>query len=232
MEFTIEDGKLYMLQTRNGKRTAAAALKIAVDLVDEGMICRGGGRADAWSPSSWIPCCIPQFDAAALKKAAAHRQGPACLPRRRLRPGGFHRRATPKAWPTEGEKVVLVRLETSPEDIEGMDVVPGHPDRARRHDLPRGGCGPRHGHLLRLRLRRDQDRRGRQTVSPWAARPSRRATISPSTAPPATSTAKPSPPWRPPSPAISAASWSWADKVRNLKVRTNADNPRGCRSRP
>ena len=58
MEFTIEDGHLYMLQTRNGKRTAQAALQIACDLVDEGMITRRK-LSCAWSPSSWIPCCIP-----------------------------------------------------------------------------------------------------------------------------------------------------------------------------
>ena len=89
-----------------------------------------------------------------------------------------------------GEAVILVRLETSPEDIEGMHACGGHSDRPRRHDLPRGRCRPRHGHLLCLRLRRDQASTRRQRYSSlggyeyprgrlrfrWTARPARSTT--------------------------------------------------------
>ena len=118
MEFTIEDRKLYMLQTRNGKRTAAAALKIACDLVDEGMI----SEKDAVmmiDPKQLDALLHPQFDAAALKKAVPVGKA---LP---ASPGAACGKIVFTAedateWAQRGEKVVLVRLETSPEDIEGM----------------------------------------------------------------------------------------------------------------
>ena len=123
MEFTVEHGKLYMLQTRNGKRTARAALKIACDLVDEGMISEQQAVAMI-DPRNLDTLLHPQFDAEALKKA---------------RPAGKALPASPgaacgkivftaedaKAWAARGEKVVLVRLETSPEDIEGMKAAQG-----------------------------------------------------------------------------------------------------------
>ena len=118
MEFTVENKKLYMLQTRNGKRTAQAALKIACDLVDEGM--RTEEEAVAMiDPRNLDTLLHPQFDAAALKaatpmgKALGASPGAAC--------GKIVFTAEDaKAWAERGEKVVLVRLETSPEDIEGM----------------------------------------------------------------------------------------------------------------
>ncbi|HWR19973.1 MAG TPA: pyruvate, phosphate dikinase [Clostridia bacterium] len=118
MEFTIENRKLYMLQTRNGKRTAAAALKIACDLVDEGMI----SEKDAVmmiDPKQLDALLHPQFDAAALKKAVPVGKA---LP---ASPGAACGKIVFTAedateWAQRGEKVVLVRLETSPEDIEGM----------------------------------------------------------------------------------------------------------------
>ncbi|MDR1564941.1 MAG: pyruvate, phosphate dikinase [Oscillospiraceae bacterium] len=123
MEFTIENGTLYMLQTRNGKRTAAAALQIAVDLVDEKVISEEEAvlRVD---PKQLDALLHPQFDAAALKKATPVGKG---LP---ASPGAACGRAVftaedAKAWADRGEKVILVRLETSPEDIEGMNAAEG-----------------------------------------------------------------------------------------------------------
>ena len=124
MEFTIENGKLFMLQTRNGKRTAAAALKIACDLVDEGMISEKEAVLMI-DPKQLDALLHPQFDAAALKKAKplAH-----ALP---ASPGAACGKVVFTAedateWVTKkNEKVVLVRLETSPEDIEGMHYAEG-----------------------------------------------------------------------------------------------------------
>ena len=123
MEFTVENKKLYMLQTRNGKRTAQAALKIACDLVDEGM--RTEEEAVAMiDPRNLDTLLHPQFDAAALKaatpmgKALGASPGAAC--------GKIVFTAEDaKAWAEKGEKVVLVRLETSPEDVEGMKSAQG-----------------------------------------------------------------------------------------------------------
>ena len=123
MEFTIEDKHLYMLQTRNGKRTAAAAIKIACDLIDEGMITEEQALMQI-DPKTLDALLHPQFDAAALKKATPVGKA---LP---ASPGA----ATGKIVFTaedaveqgkKGEKVVLVRLETSPEDIEGMHYAQG-----------------------------------------------------------------------------------------------------------
>ena len=123
MEFTVENKKLYMLQTRNGKRTAQAALKIACDLVDEGMRTEEGAVAMI-DPRNLDTLLHPQFDAAALKaatpmgKALGASPGAAC--------GKIVFTAEDaKAWAERGEKVVLVRLETSPEDIEGMKSAQG-----------------------------------------------------------------------------------------------------------
>ncbi|MDY3989250.1 MAG: pyruvate, phosphate dikinase [Massilioclostridium sp.] len=123
MEFTIEDKKLYMLQTRNGKRTAKAALKIACDLVDEGMISEEKAVAMI-DPRNLDTLLHPQFDAKAIKaatpigKALPASPGAAC--------GKIVFTADDaKAWGEKGEKVVLVRLETSPEDIEGMKAAQG-----------------------------------------------------------------------------------------------------------
>ncbi len=123
MEFTIEDKKLYMLQTRNGKRTAQAALQIACDLVDEGMITEEKA-VSMIDPRNLDTLLHPQFDAAALKaavpvgKALGASPGAAC--------GKIVFTAEDaKEWNARGEKVVLVRLETSPEDIEGMKAAQG-----------------------------------------------------------------------------------------------------------
>ena len=123
MEFTVEAGKLYMLQTRNGKRTAPAALKIACDLVDEGMIDEKKA-VSMIEPRNLDTLLHPQFVPAALKaatpigKALPASPGAAC--------GKIVFSAEDaKAWAARGEKVVLVRLETSPEDIEGMMAAQG-----------------------------------------------------------------------------------------------------------
>ena len=123
MEFTVEHGKLYMLQTRNGKRTAPAALKIACDLVDEGMISEQQAVAMI-DPRNLDTLLHPQFDGEVLKKtpvigsALAASPGAAC--------GKIvYSAEDAKEWAARGEKVVLVRLETSPEDIEGMKAAQG-----------------------------------------------------------------------------------------------------------
>ena len=123
MEFTIENGKLYMLQTRNGKRTAAAALKIAVDLVDEGMISEEEAVLRV-EPKQLDSLLHPQFDAAAVKKAKPLGKGLAASPGAACGKAVFTAEDA-KEWNDRGEKVVLVRLETSPEDIEGMVAAQG-----------------------------------------------------------------------------------------------------------
>ena len=123
MEFTIEDGHLYMLQTRNGKRTAAAALKVACDLVDEGMIDEEEAVLRV-EPKQLDALLHPQFDAEAIKKANAIGHGLAASPGAACGRVVFSADDA-KEWAKKGEKVVLVRLETSPEDIEGMAVAQG-----------------------------------------------------------------------------------------------------------
>lgn len=123
MEFTIERGKLYMLQTRGGKRTAAAALKIACDLVDEGMISKKEAVMSV-DPKSLDALLHPQFEPKALKAAQPIGSG---LP---ASPGAACGRVVFNAedaviWFNKGEKVILARLETSPEDIEGMNLASG-----------------------------------------------------------------------------------------------------------
>ena len=123
MEFTIEDKKLYMLQTRNGKRTAKAALKIACDLVDEGMIDEKKAVAMI-DPRNLDTLLHPQFDQEALKKAQPAARALAASPGAACGKVVFTAEDA-KEWAARGEKVVLVRLETSPEDIEGMKAAQG-----------------------------------------------------------------------------------------------------------
>ncbi len=123
MEFTVENEKLYMLQTRNGKRTAQAALKIACDLVDEGM--RTEEEAVAMiDPRNLDTLLHPQFDAAALKAATPAGKGLGASPGAACGKVVFTADDA-VAWAEKGEKVVLVRLETSPEDITGMKAAQG-----------------------------------------------------------------------------------------------------------
>lgn len=123
MEFTVEEGKLYFLQTRNGKRTATAAIKIAVDMVDEGLITKEEALMKI-DPKQLDQLLHPAFDSAALKAAKEIGKG---LP---ASPGAAAGKVVftaedAKKWVESGERVVLVRLETSPEDIEGMAVAQG-----------------------------------------------------------------------------------------------------------
>ena len=123
MEFTVEHGKLYMLQTRNGKRTAQAALKIACDLVDEGM--RTEEEAVAMiDPRNLDTLLHPQFDAKALKEATPAGKGLGASPGAACGKVVFTAEDAVE-WASRGEKVVLVRLETSPEDITGMKASQG-----------------------------------------------------------------------------------------------------------
>ena len=123
MEFTIEDKKLFMLQTRNGKRTAAAALKIACDLVDEGVLTDKEAVLMI-DPKNLDALLHPQFETAALKNAEIIGTGLAASPGAACGKAVFTAEVA-KAWAEKGEKVILVRLETSPEDIEGMAAAQG-----------------------------------------------------------------------------------------------------------
>ena len=123
MEFTIENRQLYMLQTRNGKRTANAALKIAVDLVNEGMIDEEEAVLRV-EPQQLDALLHPQFDAEAMKKADVIGKGLAASPGAACGKVVFTAEDA-KEWAKKGEKIVLVRRETSPEDIEGMQVAEG-----------------------------------------------------------------------------------------------------------
>ena len=123
MEFTVENGKLYMLQCRNGKRTAQAALKIACDLVDEGMIDEKKAVLMI-EPRNLDTLLHPQFDADKLKAATPIGKGLGASPGAACGRIVFSAEDA-KAWAARKEKVVLVRLETSPEDIEGMAAAQG-----------------------------------------------------------------------------------------------------------
>ncbi len=123
MEFTVENGKLYMLQTRNGKRTPAAALKIACDLVDEGQIDEKKA-VSMIEPRSLDTMLHPQFDSKIIKNAKPLAKALAASPGAASGKIVFTAEDA-KEWASRGEKVVLVRLETSPEDIEGMKAAQG-----------------------------------------------------------------------------------------------------------
>ena len=182
-------GKLYMLQTRTGKRTGAAMVRIAVEMVNEGADHRGRGgparRARQARPAA-APDARSQGAASSCSRA-----GLPASPGRRGRQGRVHRRRGRASGAEQGEAVILVRVETSPEDIHGMKAARGHPHRARRHDHPRGGRRARHGQVLRRRLRRaaasTTTKRRPFTVDDGGTRASssRRATSSRSTAAPA-----------------------------------------------
>ena len=223
MEFTVEDGKLYMLQTRNGKRTAAAALKIACDLVDEGMIDKKQAVAMI-DPRNLDTLLHPQFDPAALKKATPVATA---LP---ASPGAACGRIVftaedAKAWAERGEKVCLVRLETSPEDIEGMVASQGILTvrggmTSHAAVVARGmgtccvsGCGA---------IKMDEENKkfelgGRTYVEgDWISLDGSTGNI-----------------YGEAIPTVDASIagefgriMAWADEFRQLKVRTNADNPR------
>jgi len=223
MEFTIENGKLFMLQTRNGKRTAAAALKIAVDLVNEGMLTKEEAILKV-DPRQLDSLLHPQFDAAALKAAKPAARGLAASPG--AASGKVYFTAEDAvAAAKNGEKVLLIRLETSPEDIEGMAAAQGILTvrggmTSHAAVVARGmgtccvaGCGDIQIHEEEKYF----------TVSGKTVREGDYISIDGSTGCVYLEAI----------PTVEAAIsgdfstfMSWADEVRTLKVRTNADTPR------
>ena len=221
MEFTIENGKLYMLQTRNGKRTAAAALKIAVDLVDEGKITEQEAVMRV-EPKQLDSLLHPMFDAKALKAAKPVGQGLAASPGAACGQIVFTADDA-KKWAEKGHKVVLVRLETSPEDIEGMvasqgilTVRGGMTSHAAVVARGMGTCCV--SGCSEIKMREGSFELGGKTYSEgdWLsldgstgkiygeALPTTEATIS----------------------GDFGRFMAWADAARKLTIRTNADNPR------
>ncbi|MEA4934544.1 MAG: pyruvate, phosphate dikinase, partial [Lawsonibacter sp.] len=223
MEFTIEDKKLYMLQTRNGKRTAAAALKIACDLVDEGMIT----EQDAVfmiDPRNLDTLLHPQFDPAALKKAAPVASALAASPGAACGRIVFTAEEA-KAWAARGEKVILVRLETSPEDIEGMVAAQGILTvrggmTSHAAVVARGmgtccvsGCGA----IKMDEANKKFELTGRTyTEGEWMSLDGSTGNIYGEAIPTVDASIS----------GEFGRIMGWADKFRTLKVRTNADNPR------
>ena len=221
MEFTIENEKLYMLQTRNGKRTAAAALKIAVDLVDEGMITEREAVMRV-EPKQLDSLLHPMFDPAALKAATPIGQGLAASPGAACGQIVFTAEDA-KAWNARGQKVVLVRLETSPEDIEGMVASQGILTvrggmTSHAAVVARGmgtccvsGCSAikMHDHEFELagRIFREGD---------WISIDGATGNIYGEAIPTAEATIS----------GDFGRYMAWADSARRLSIRTNADNPR------
>ena len=223
MEFTIENGKLYMLQTRNGKRTAAAALKIAVDLVKEGMITEKEAVLRV-EPKQLDALLHPQFDTKALKAATPIGKGLAASPGAACGKVVFTAEDA-KSWVENGEKVVLVRLETSPEDIEGMNAAEGILTvrggmTSHAAVVARGmgtccvsGCGE-----IKINEEAKQFELGGKTIKEgdYISLDGTAGDI-----------------YGEAIPTVEAAIigdfdvfMKWADEARTLKVRTNADNPR------
>ena len=223
MEFTVENGKLYMLQTRNGKRTAAAALKIACDLVDEGMIDKKQA-VSMIDPRNLDTLLHPQFDPAALKQATPVATALPASPGAACGKIVFTAEDA-KSWAERGEKVCLVRLETSPEDIEGMVAAQGILTvrggmTSHAAVVARGmgtccvsGCGA---------IKMDEENKkfelgGRTYVEgDWISLDGSTGNI-----------------YGEAIPTVDASIagefgriMAWADEFRQLKVRTNADNPR------
>ena len=223
MEFTVENGKLYMLQTRNGKRTAAAALKIACDLVDEGMISEQEAVAMI-DPRNLDTLLHPQFDPAALKKAAPVATA---LP---ASPGAACGKIVftaddAKAWAERGEKVCLVRLETSPEDIEGMvasqgilTVRGGMTSHAAVVARGMGTCCVSGCGAIKMDEANKQFELDGRTYreGDWISLDGSTGNIYGEAIPTVDASIS----------GEFGRIMAWADKFRQLKVRTNADNPR------
>ena len=223
MEFTVENGKLYMLQTRNGKRTAAAALKIACDLVDEGMISEQEAVAMI-DPRNLDTLLHPQFDPAALKKAAPVATA---LP---ASPGAACGKIVftaddAQAWAERGEKVCLVRLETSPEDIEGMvasqgilTVRGGMTSHAAVVARGMGTCCVSGCGAIKMDEANKQFELDGRTYreGDWISLDGSTGNIYGEAIPTVDASIS----------GEFGRIMAWADKFRQLKVRTNADNPR------
>ena len=228
MEFTIENGKLYMLQTRNGKRTAAAALKIAVDLVDEGMISEKEAVLRV-EPKQLDSLLHPQFDAEALKKAEVIGKGLAASPGAACGQVVFTAEDAKNAVESgKMKKVILVRLETSPEDIEGMVVSQGILTvrggmTSHAAVVARGmgtccvsGCGD-----INVDYDKKQFTLGGKTYreGDWISLDGSTGCIYGESIPTTDATIS----------GDFGRFMGWADSVRRLKVFTNADNPRDAK---
>ncbi len=223
MEFTVEHGKLYMLQTRNGKRTAAAALKIACDLVDEKMISEQQA-VSMIDPRNLDTLLHPQFDPAALKKATPVASALPASPGAACGKIVFTAEDA-KEWAERGEKVVLVRLETSPEDIEGMVASQGILTvrggmTSHAAVVARGmgtccvsGCGA---------IKMDEDNKQFELAGKtyhegdWLSLDGSTGNIYGEAIPTVDASIS----------GEFGRIMAWADKYRAMKVRTNADNPR------
>ena len=221
MEYTIENGKLYMLQTRNGKRTAAAALKIAVDLVDEGMITEKEAVMRV-EPKQLDSLLHPMFDPAALKKATPIGEGLAASPGAACGQIVFTAEDA-KRWAEHGHRVVLVRLETSPEDIEGMvasqgilTVRGGMTSHAAVVARGMGTCCV--SGCSEIKMRDGEFELGGRTFreGDWISVDGSTGKIYGEAIPTAEATIS----------GDFGRFMAWADSVRKLRVRTNADNPR------
>jgi pyruvate,orthophosphate dikinase len=228
MEFTIEKGKLFMLQTRNGKRTATAALKIAVDLVNEGMITKEEAIMKV-EPKQLDSLLHPNFDQAALKKAAVIAKGLPASPGAATGKVFFKAEDAVEAFEKGEKKIVLVRLETSPEDIEGMHVSQGIL-------TGRGGMTSHAAVVARgmgtccvagcseVSINEEQkyfiDKNGKKYVEgDWISLDGSTGNVY----------GEQLPTVEPEMTGDFAKLMSWADEVRKLKVRTNADTPRDAR---
>ncbi len=222
MEYTIENGKLYMLQTRNGKRTAAAALKIAVDLVDEGMITEREAVMRV-EPKQLDSLLHPMFDPKALKKATPIGEGLAASPGAACGQVVFSAEDA-KRWAEHGHRVVLVRLETSPEDIEGMvasqgilTVRGGMTSHAAVVARGMGTCCVSGCSDIKMHDDKTFDLGGRTFhEGDWISVDGSTGKIYGEAIPTAEATIS----------GDFGRFMAWADGVRKLRVRTNADNPR------
>ncbi len=225
MEFTIEKGKLFMLQTRNGKRTAAAALKIAVDLVEEGMVTKEEAILKV-DPKQLDALLHPNFDQKALKAAAVIAKGLPASPGAATGKIYFRAEDAAEAYNNGEKNVILVRLETSPEDIEGMHVSQGIL-------TGRGGMTSHAAVVARgmgtccvagcseIRINEEEkyfiDKSGKKYVEgDWISLDGSTGNVYgeklPTVAPEMTGNF--------------AKFMEWADEIRQLKVRANADSPK------
>ena len=228
LEFTIERGRLYMLQTRSAKRTAAAAVRSPSDMVEEGLITQGGGRRRASSRRRSTSCCATSSTRRAQGRARA---SPRASTRRPARPSGG-----PCSTPTSrssgsarGEQVVLVRIETSARRLPRHGRGPGHPDRARRRDLARRGRGApdrqalrrglrRAGHRLRAPRRRAARRSGLSfSEGDWISLDGSTGEVFLGALPTVAARFEDQPDLQ--------KILGWADEIRRLGVWTNADKP-------
>ncbi len=157
IEFTIQDGKLWMLQCRNGKRTGAAMVKIAMDMLREGLIDEKTAVLRC-EPAKLDELLHPVFDKEAIKHAQVITKGLPASPGAATGPVVFFAEEAEKVLAATGQKAVLVRIETSPEDLKGMLDAAGILTARGGMTSPRGGRRTRHGQVLRIGRRRAGDR--------------------------------------------------------------------------